>query len=155
MGSPTADQQDALAAGTATVSGSHSIGVADGGPGLAVTGWSTTGGDLRIGHFLGLHAAQGLPLLALLLGVLAAWRTMFCNERVRLGLVVVAAGTWLGGTLLLSWRALRGQPLLEPDGLTLAGLAVLVVGSAVGVAAVLRAGRRRARSQMTGDAQPA
>ena len=32
---------------------------------LAFFNWSTTGGDLRVAHFLGLHAAQFIPLAAL------------------------------------------------------------------------------------------
>ena len=32
---------------------------------LALFNWSTTGGDLRVAHFLGLHAAQFIPLAAL------------------------------------------------------------------------------------------
>jgi hypothetical protein len=115
--------------------GAHAVGVPDGGPGLPLVGWSTEGGDLRIPHFVGMHALQLLPLLA---AALAATRL---DGGTRTAVVRVAAAGYTGLTLLLTWQALRAQPLLAPDGTTLTALAVLVLGTAGALLAV--AGRSR------------
>ncbi|GHJ53722.1 hypothetical protein Nm8I071_30290 [Nonomuraea sp. TT08I-71] len=123
------------------ISGAHSVGVADGGPGLPLVGWSTTGGDLRIGHFVGLHALQALPLLAILLNRFLGGRL---DERTRARLLLVAGAAYGAATLLLTWQALRGQPLLRPDGLTVAVAVALVAATAAAAGAVLARGQRRA-----------
>jgi len=113
--------------------GGHTVGAADGGPGMPLTGWSLAHGDLRIGHFVGLHAMQLLPLLAWVL----ATRTGL-GERSRARLVRVAGAATLGVVALLSWQALRGQALLQPDAATLLALGGLAAFTAGGVALVLR-----------------
>ncbi|MCP3787027.1 hypothetical protein NLX85_27025 [Micromonospora sp. A3M-1-15] len=123
------------------ISGAHSVGVADGGPGLPLVGWSTTGGDLRIGHFVGLHALQALPLLAMLLNRFLGDRL---DERTRARLLLVAGAAYGAATLLLTWQALRGQPLLRPDALTMAVAVALVAATATATGAVLARGQRRA-----------
>ncbi|MFI6327076.1 hypothetical protein ACIBBG_02120 [Micromonospora chersina] len=123
------------------ISGAHSVGVADGGPGLPLVGWSTTGGDLRIGHFVGLHALQALPLLAMLLNRFLGDRL---DERTRARLLLVAGAAYGAATLLLTWQALRGQPLLRPDALTVAVAVALLAATATATGAVLARGQRRA-----------
>ncbi len=112
--------------------GGHAVGVPDGGPGLPFVNWSTTGGDLRVGHFLGMHALQLLPIMAALLAATGL------SEAVRHRLVLIIGVAVAGVVALVTWQAQRGQPLLAPDPLTLATLGALLAGTAVGAAATLR-----------------
>ncbi|GGV14749.1 hypothetical protein GCM10010275_65110 [Streptomyces litmocidini] len=120
------------------VVGAHSVGVPDGGPSMPLTGWATTGGDLRIAHFFGMHALQLLPLLLIVLTALAARSARFpvlarlADEQVRLRLAFTASATYAAALVLLTWQALRGQALLAPDATTLAaaGAVVLLGGAA-------------------------
>jgi hypothetical protein len=77
----------------------HTVGGSDDSPGLPVVNWSRRHGDLRISHFMGMHALQVIPLLSVyLLNNVAA---------------VVATGLAYGLlTALLFVRALQGKPLL-------------------------------------------
>lgn len=135
---PTGGQLEAMRHGAMVDRvGAHSVGVVDGGPGMPLTGWSTTGGDLRIPHFVGIHALQALPLLALSLTVAARRVPRLTDPRVRTNLVLVAAGAYAALTGLVTWQALRGQSLVDPDLWTLGAFAVLVAATGLGVRAAL------------------
>ncbi|GHO50740.1 hypothetical protein [Ktedonospora formicarum] len=112
--------------------GAHSIGVTDGGPGLPFVGWSTEGGDLRIPHFVGLHALQVLPLFWWLF----LRRSKVLSDSHRVALVWTASVGYLGVVGLLVWQALRAQPLIAPDADTLNAFVLLmsaVVLTVVGI----------------------
>jgi len=134
MTRPTSQQLDVARAGERmTVAGAHSVGGPDGGPGLPGTGWSTEHGDLRVAHFLGLHPLQVLPIVAVLL----ARRRLTDQVRLRLTITAAASYTTLFGILLS--QALRGQPVLAPDALTIALLSVwafVTAGAAVSTGGV-------------------
>jgi hypothetical protein len=122
MGNPTPEQRAAVAGGAPkTIEGAHSVGVPDGGPGLPLVGWSTQGGDLRVPHFVGLHAMQVLPFVAWGLS-----RQRRLGEGHRTALIGAAGLGYLGLVLVLTWQALRGQSVVTPDGLTLSALGALL-----------------------------
>jgi hypothetical protein len=87
---------------------SHAVGVDDGGPGLPFVNWSTQGGDLRVAHFLGLHALQLLPIIGFLIGMRTGWGT---SRKSALVLALSVAYVVLVG--FLYWQASDGLPLLR------------------------------------------
>jgi len=119
-----------------TLAGAHTVGGIDGGPGLPFLGWSTVHGDLRVSHFVGLHALQVLPLLFWLIS-----RRRFWGETQRVGLIWIGAASYLGMMALLFWQAERGQSVIAPDLLTLAVAGLLATVTAFGMLLVLRTRR--------------
>lgn len=140
MTSPTAQQRASWRAGEAvTVVGAHTVGARDGGAGLPGLAWSTEGGDLRVPHFVGMHALQVLPLVGWFLSRRRRWPMAS-----RVKLVLTVGSSYLGLVGLVTWQALRAQPLTAPDGLTLAAFAGLVLVTGAAVAVILAGARARA-----------
>jgi hypothetical protein len=77
----------------------HTVGATDGGPGLPLFNWSRIAGDLRIAHFMGMHALQMVPLFVILSGV----------KNARPGIVFALA--YFGTVSLLFADAMLGRPL--------------------------------------------
>jgi hypothetical protein len=97
--------------------GAHTIGSSsatpDAEPGLPLIGWNTQHGDIRIGHFIGLHALQLIPLF----GIWLSRRKLSQNRQ--LALLWTAGFGYFGLMLLTTWQALRGQSIVAPDLLTI------------------------------------
>src|SRR5580704_11854020 len=148
MVTPTPEQAAAIASGHGPhIVGAHSVGVADGGPGLPILGWSTVGGDMRVAHFVGLHALQVLPFLGWLLTKRKGGLALLIGSD-RLALVWSAGVTYLGLILMLTWQALRGQSVVHPDTKTVAAAGSLAAGFVISVLiTVLRVRNRNRRRQ--------
>ncbi|QEW04293.1 hypothetical protein [Microbacterium lushaniae] len=129
---PTAAQIDDFQG----VVGAHAVGVPDGGPGLALLGWSTVGGDLRIPHFLGMHALQAIPLALLALEILGRWVPVLSLPRARYRVLMIVVIGFAATLANVTVQALIGQSIVHPRGAVLvAGVAIAVIG--VGATAVV------------------
>ena len=118
---------EAHASGRMPIVGAHTVGAPDGDRGLPVTGWSVEHGDLRIAHFIGMHGLQVLPLLAWWMSRRGLPQSM--QRR----LVFSLAASYLALFFLLLWQAFRGQPIVQPDRLTLESFALWLMLTAVAV----------------------
>jgi hypothetical protein len=67
-------------------------------------GWNRAGGDLRIAHFLGIHAQQAIPILGLLIGAL--------SPRLRWPTLIGGSLAYAALAVALFSEALRGHALL-------------------------------------------
>ncbi|WP_328858012.1 hypothetical protein OG579_02890 [Williamsia herbipolensis] len=134
---PTAQQATLSAPRTL---GTHSIGGDDTSGGLFLLGWNTMHGDLRIAHFVGMHALQALPLIALALAVSGRHRL---GERTRLEIVSLISTAWAALTAITLWQALRGQSVVNPDALTWAVVAALAGYGVVAIIVILARSRHR------------
>lgn len=81
----------------------HSVGIEGGRTFLF--GWNRSGGDLRIAHFLGIHAEQAIPILAALtaeagLGKGGRWAAL-----------IIGTAVYATMTLVIFVQAIAGRPL--------------------------------------------
>jgi hypothetical protein len=94
--------------GLMVAQGQSVVGVAPGGPGLPLLNWSTTGGDFRVAHFLGIHALQILPIGAWLINRLEGLSSQAKPTAV---LVIFAGYILLMGFVFM--QAVYGVPLVR------------------------------------------
>ena len=147
MTAPTAQQLDDFQG----IAGAHAVGIADGGPGLFLLGWSTVAGDLRIPHFVGMHALQVLPIVVITLELLSRRIPRLTSAQVRLRLVRVAVVAYAATVAVLTWQSLAGQSIVSPAGPILAAGLTVAAATVVSVITSVLVPDRDARSLMHAD----
>ena len=136
MTRPTQQQLADVRAGKGLpIVGAHTVGGLDGGPGVPVTGWSREHGDVRVPHFIGLHALQVLGVIGLLV------RRLKGPDTARVRVVLAAAASYATFFALLLWQALRGQSVVAPDATVLISLTAWAAITAVAVGWIVLASR--------------
>jgi len=80
----------------------HSVGALNDNSNWFIVGWSKTVGDLRVSHFIGMHALQVLPILSFY---------VLKNTKLTIGLSLIY-GLLALATLI---QALQGKPLIKTD----------------------------------------
>lgn len=78
----------------------HSVGAINDNSNWLIVGWSKTVGDLRVSHFIGMHALQVLPILSFY---------VLKNTKLTIGLSIIY-GLLALATLI---QALQGKPLIK------------------------------------------
>jgi hypothetical protein len=126
------------------IAGAHTVGVPDGGPGIPLLGWSTVAGDLRIPHFVGMHAMQLIPLAALLLELGARRFSVLRGVSTRVGILAVLTGLYVGILAVLTAQALAGEPVVSPSAAVLTASVALWVAAAAGIGVLIGRARRTA-----------
>lgn len=81
---------------------SHSVGAVNDNSNWFIVGWSRTVGDLRVAHFVGMHALQVLPLLSYHVLKSTKWTT-------------VAAAVYFALAAFTLVQALQGVPFLKAN----------------------------------------
>lgn len=141
---PTPAQAQELRSGhRIVIAGAHTVGALDGGPGYPLMHWSRQHGDLRVPHFVGLHALQALPLFYLAI----RRRSRSATARARMALLASLSYASLVGILL--WQALRGEPLFAPALATLRLFEAWLAVSVVALVAAWRTGANLNRDQFS------
>ncbi|WP_104181602.1 hypothetical protein [Arthrobacter sp. B0490] len=133
MTGPTAAQLDDWHG----ISGAHTVGAGDGGPGLFLLGWSTVAGDLRVPHFVGMHALQLLPISAILLEAVARRVPGLQSPRVRCRVLRVLAALYAAILSVLTLQALAGQSVVHPSPEVLVGSVALVLLAALSILVIV------------------
>lgn len=81
----------------------HSVGFIGGH--VPIFGWNRSGGDLRIVHFLGIHAQQVIPIIGMLVAVLPA--------KVRWPMLIGGSMAYVALAVAVFLQAIGGQPLIS------------------------------------------